>query len=213
MAGLEELYSHIPTANIASQLGADQGEVENAIHSLVPVLLTGMHQNAQDPEHASRLESAAGDHARLAESGAEVDENAGHQAVSSLFGGNNTDHVASALAGGGLGNSVLLKRLLPLVLPMVLAYVGKQITSRSGGVTNPQAAGAGGGTAEAAQGGEAAAAGAAHGGGGLGDVLGNILGGGAGANTSLGGILGSVLGNQKGGGLGEILGGLLGGKR
>jgi len=215
MAGLEELYSHIPTADIASQLGADQGEVENAIHSLVPVLLTGMHQNAQDPEHASRLESAAGDHARLAESGAEVDENAGHDAVSSLFGGNNTDHVASALAGGGLGNSLLLKRLLPLVLPMVLAYVGKQITSRGvgGAMPHPQAAGAGGGAAEAAQGGEAAAAGAAHGGGGLGDILGNILGGGAGANASPGGILGNVLGSQKGGGLGEILGGLLGGKR
>jgi len=208
MAGLEELYSQIPTANIASQLGADQGEVENAIHSLVPVLLTGMHHNAQDPEHASRLVSAAGDHAQLAESGAEVNENDGHQAVSALFGGNDTNQVASALAGGGLANSALLKRLLPLVLPMVLAYVGKQLTSRGGAMPNPQAAGAGG-AAEAAQGGEAGAA--AHGGG-LGDVLGNILGGGAGANQSLGGILGSVLGGGKAGGLGEILGGLLGGK-
>lgn len=213
MAGLDELYSLIPTADIASKLGADRGEVDNAIHSLVPVLLTGLHQNAQDPEHASRLESAADDQARLADSGAQADENDGHQAVSALFGGNDTDQVASALAGGGLANSALLKRLLPVVLPMVLAYIGKQLTARAGGAApQPQAAGAGG-AAEAAQGGEAAAA---RGSGGLGDVLGNILGGGAGGDKSLGGILGSVLGGGsagKGGVLGEILGGLLGGKR
>lgn len=63
MAGLDDLYSQIPTSEIANKLGADQGEVDNAIRTLVPVLLGGLHQNAQDPENADKIESAASDHA------------------------------------------------------------------------------------------------------------------------------------------------------
>jgi hypothetical protein len=197
MAGLDDLYAQIPTSEIADKLGADQGEVDNAIHTLVPVLLSGLQQNSQDPEHASKIESAANSHAAsgLLDAGGGVDqvnEGDGHQAVAALFGGNDTDQVAAALAGGGAGNSDLLKQLLPVLVPIVLAYIGKQLTG--GGA--PQTT--------AAQKQEAS-------GGGLGDILGSILGGGS-NDKSLGGILGSVLGN-KGGGLGDILGGLLGGKK
>jgi len=195
MAGLDDLYAQIPTSEIANKLGADQGEVDSAIHTLVPVLLGGLQQNSQDPEHASRIESAANSHAAsgLLDAGGGVDqvnEDDGHKAVATLFGGNDTDQVAAALAGGGAGNGALLKQLLPVLLPIVLAYIGKQLS---------------GGGAPAAPQKEAAS------GGGLGEVLGDILGGGS-ADKSLGGILGSVLGS-KGGGLGGILGGLLGGKK
>ena len=191
MAGLDNLYAQIPTSEIASKLGADEGEVDSAIHTLVPVLLSGLQHNSEDPEHASKIESAASTQAAsgLLDAGGgvdKVDESDGHQAIASLFGGNDTDQVAAALAKGGVGDSDLLKRLLPVVLPMVLAYIGKQLT--------------GGGAADAKK--EAS-------GGGLGDVLGSILGGGA--DKSLGGILGSVLSGK--GGLGDILGGLLGGKK
>jgi hypothetical protein len=193
MAGLDDLYAQIPTSEIADKLGADKGDVDNAIHTLVPVLLGGLQHNSQDPEHASKIESAANSQAArgLLDAGGgveQVDESDGHQAVASLFGGNDTDQVAAALAKGGAGSSDLLKRLLPVVLPIVLAYIGKQL---SGGA--------------AAQQKEAASGGA------LGEILGSILGGGS-ADKSLGGILGSVLGN-KGGALGDILGGLLGGKK
>jgi hypothetical protein len=197
MAGLDDLYAQIPTADIASKIGADEGEVKNAIHTLVPVLLGGLQHNSEDPEHASKIESAASSHAArgLLDAGGgvdQVDESDGHQAVASLFGGKDTDEVATALAGGGAGNRDLIKQLLPVVLPIVLAYVGKQLTS-------------GGGTQPTAQKKEEAS------GGGLGEVLGSILAGSSG-DKSLGGILGSVLGS-KSGGLGEILGGLLGGKK
>jgi hypothetical protein len=198
MAGLDDLYSQIPTSEIANKLGADKGDVDNAIHTLVPVLLGGLQHNSQDPEHASKIESAANSQAArgLLDAGGgveQVDENAGHQAVATLFGGNDTDQVAAALAKGGVGNSDLLKRLLPVVLPIVLAYIGKQLTSDGGAQTTTaqQKEEASGGT--------------------LGEVLGSILGGGSG-DKSLGGILGSVLGG-KGGALGDILGGLLGGKK
>ena len=194
MAGLDDLYAQIPTSDIANKLGADEGEVASAIHTLVPVLLGGLQHNSEDPEHASKIESAASSHAAsgLLDAGGgvdKVDESDGHQAVASLFGGNDTDQVAAALAQGGVGNSQLIKQLLPVVLPIVLAYIGKQLTS-GGAAATPQKQEASGG--------------------GLGDVLGSILGGGG--DKSLGGILGSVLGS-KSGGLGDILGGLLGGKK
>jgi hypothetical protein len=197
MAGLDDLYAQIPTSEIASRLGADQGEVDSALHTLVPVLLSGIQHNSQDPEHASKIESAASSNAArgLLDAGGgvdQVDESDGHQAVAALFGGNNTDQVAAALAQGGAGNSDLLKRLLPVVLPIVLAYIGKQLSPGGRQTTTAQ-------SREEASGG------------GLGDILGSILGGASG-DKSLGGILGSVLGS-KGGGLGDILGGLLSGKK
>lgn len=195
MAGLDDLYAQIPTSDIASKLGAEQGEVDKAVHTLVPVLLSGLQHNSQDPEHASKIEDAASGHAArgLLDAGGgvdHVDEQDGHQAVATLFGGKDTTEVATALAGGGAGNSELLKQLLPIVLPIVLAYIGKQLNSGAPAeAPTPQQRSSGGG---------------------LGDILGSILGGGN--DKSLGGILGSVLGN-KGGGLGDILGGLLGGKK
>jgi hypothetical protein len=194
MAGLDDLYAQIPTSEIANKLGADKDDVDNAIQTLVPVLLGGLQHNSQDPEHASKIESAASSQAArgLLDAGGgveQVDESYGHQAVATLFGGNDTDQVAAALAKGGAGNSDLLKRLLPVVLPIVLAYVGKQL-SPSGAAPQQKEASAGGG---------------------LGEVLGSILGAGSG-DKALGSVLGSVLGG-KGGALGDILGGLLGGKK
>lgn len=195
MAGLDDLYTQIPTSEIANKLGADEGDVENAVHTLVPLLLGGLQQNSQDPEHASRIESIATSHAArglLDAGGGDGDDSDGHQAVETLFGGNDADQVAAALADRGAGNRDLLSKLLPAVLPIVLAYIGKELGSGSGGGV-PRSK-------------EAAASG-----GGLGEVLGSILAGGSG-DKSVGGILGTVLGG-KGGALGDLLGGLLGGKK
>jgi hypothetical protein len=204
MAGLDELFNEIPTQQIASKLGADEGEVNNAIQTLVPLLLGGLQQNAQDPSHASNIENAASSHAAsgLLDGGVSVDavdEADGSKAISKIFGGNDTGQVAAALSGGGAGNGDLIKKLLPILAPIVLAYIGKQLTKGSA-PAEPQAQSTGGG--------------------GLGDILGSILsgagggGGGGGNNNPLGSILGSVLGGgQGGGGLGDILGGLLGGKK
>ena len=198
MAGLDELFNQIPTQQIASTLGVDEGEVNSAIKTLIPVMVGGLQQNAQDPDAATNIASAANTHAAsgLLDGGVsveQVDEADGSKAISKIFGGNDSGQVASALAGGGAGNSDLIKRLLPMLAPIVLAYIGKQL---SGGQAQPQAQSGGGG--------------------GLGDVLGSILGGatgGGGGNNPLGSILGSVLGGSQGGPLGDILGGLLGGKK
>jgi hypothetical protein len=206
MAGLDDLFAEIPVQQIASTLGADEGEVTNAIHTLVPALVGGLQHNvASDDIDSSKLESAVNTQAAsgLLDGGVnvdQVDQHAGNNIVANIFGGNDTNQVASALAGGGAGNSALLKQLLPILAPIVLAYIGKQLTKGGAPAAQPQAQAAGGG--------------------GLGDVLGSILGGagGGGGNNPLGSILGSVLGGAggqggAGGALGEILGGLLGGKK
>jgi hypothetical protein len=206
MAGLDELFAQIPVSEIASKIGADEGEVNNAIRTLVPALVGGVAENVQanqidssDLETAVAQEGASG----LLDGGVSVDavdEKQGDQYVAKIFGGNDSNAVASALAGQGAGGGDLIKKLLPILAPIVLAYIGKQLTKSS-----------------APAGGEAQAQQAPAGGGGLGDVLGSILGGagGGGGNNPLGSILGSVLGG--GGGqsnpIGEILGGLLGGKK
>jgi hypothetical protein len=201
MAGLEDLYNQIPVADIAAKLGADQGEVNQAIQTLVPTLLGSIQHNVQaDDIDSSKLESAIQEEGAsgLIDGGVNVDDvdaGQGEQMISRIFGGNDTNQVASALAGTGAGGGDLIKRLLPILAPIVLAYIGKQFAQNN-------AAPAGQGQAS---------------GGGLGDVLGSILGGasggGGGGNNPLGSILGSVLGGQQGGAIGSILGGLLGGKK
>lgn len=193
MAGLDDLFAQIPTNDIARRLGVDEGEVNNAVQLLVPVLVGGLHQNAQDPDRANNIESAATDHAArglldTSVSVEQVDEVEGQQAIAKIFGGNDTSQLAAALSGSGAGDSDLLQKLLPILAPIVLAYIGKQMAQKGG--------------SESAR--EQASGGA------LNDVLGSILGGMSGrGNKSLGSVLGNVLGTKAG----EILGGLFGGKK
>ncbi len=76
MSGLEDLLSQIPTSDIASKIGVDESEVNKAVQLLVPVLVGGLHDNAQDPDHASKIESAADSHAAsgLLDGGVNVDQ-------------------------------------------------------------------------------------------------------------------------------------------
>jgi hypothetical protein len=197
MAGLDDLYNQIPVADIAGRLGADQGEVSAAVRALVPTLVGSLQHNASDDATAGQIQSAAQQHAAagLLDGGVrvdDVDQADGDKIVAKIFGGNNSSDVsgqlASALAPAGAGRSDLIQKLLPILAPIVLAYIGKQFS---------------GGSSSSA--------------GGIGDILGSILGGGRApggqADNPLGGILGEVLGGGKGGGFGDLLGGLLGGKR
>ena len=76
MAGLDELIAQIPVADIASKIGADQGEVNNAIKTLVPALVGGLAENVQSREiDSSKLESAVAEQGAsgLLDGGVDVD--------------------------------------------------------------------------------------------------------------------------------------------
>jgi|GEM_PF-2413994 len=149
MAGLDDLISQIPIADIASKLGADQGEVASAVQQLVPALVGGLQVNVQDDNiDSSKLEEAVSSHAvsGLLDGGVnvnDVDENEGDQIVSRIFGGNDSASVASALAGGGAAGGGLVQKLLPILAPIVLAYIGKQFANKNAPAGGAQASGGG----------------------------------------------------------------------
>jgi hypothetical protein len=174
---------------IASKLGADEAEVNNAIHTLVPVFIGGMHQNAQNPEKASDIGSVDSSHAArgLLDTGVTVDQldkSDGQNAIATIFGGADSSQVASALSGAS-GNNELIQKFLPTLAPIALAYTGKQLSDKKC-PRQEQLSGRA-----------------------LAEVLGSILSGASGGkgNRSLGSILGDAVGSKAG----DILGGLIGG--
>lgn len=189
MTELGDILGQIPVDQIAGMLGTDRQTAQAAVEAAVPTLLAGMHSNAQAPDGAASLESALSQHQNgLIEGGvdvAQVDTADGEKIVSHVFGGQQ-DQVASQLAGtaqlGGVGGD-LMKKLLPILAPIVMSYLANKVL---GGRGQSSGAGGAGGSAQA-------------GGIDLGGILGGILGGAG----------GGAGGGQ--GGLGDLLGGLLGG--
>ncbi len=196
MASFDDLLSQIPLGQIAEKLGVDENTAATAVKAALPTLVGGLEANAQSPEGAASLTNALQDHGTLLDGGVNVDQvdtADGAKIVSNIF-GSNENQVVNTL-GGGLASSDLVKQLLPILAPIVLAYIAKQMGV--GGAAAPAPA-----PAPAPQGG----------GGALGDLLGGLLRGAAGGNSGgLGSVLGGVLGGNAGGAIGDILGGLLGG--
>jgi hypothetical protein len=198
MSAVDELLAQIPISQIAARLGVDEATAETAVRSAVPTLLGGLEANAQDSGGAASLESALAQHqgSSLLEGGVDIDQvdaADGEKIVGHVF-GDNTDQVVSTLGGiGGAGGSSLMSKLLPMLAPLVLTFVAKQL----GGGAQGQATSASGG--------------------GIGDLLGSLLGGkSAGAGGGIGDLLGGLLGGGGtggSGGIGDLLGGLLGSGR
>ncbi|HKE73637.1 MAG TPA: DUF937 domain-containing protein [Acidimicrobiales bacterium] len=113
-----------------------------------------MSGHAQDPQGAASLEAAvAGHDPGLIEGGVDlgrVDTADGAKIVHNVL-GDNEDQVVKTLGGGGL-DAGILQKALPMLAPLVMAFLARSFTGGGQG---------GGG-----------------GGGGLGDVLGGLLGGG-----------------------------------
>lgn len=213
MAQLDDILAQIPIDQIAGKLGVDAATASAAVRQALPTLLSGMQANAQDPAGAASLARAlTGRDTSLIEGGVNVDDvdtDDGDKIVGNVF-GQNKGQVISALGGvsGGAGGSGLIAKVMPMIAPIVMAYLAKKFMGGAGG----GAAGGGlggllGGLLGGAMGGGGSPGrgnqGGGLGGGGLGDLLGGVLGG------ALGG--GSKAGGNQGGGLGDLLGGLLGG--
>ncbi|MGL4304905.1 MAG: DUF937 domain-containing protein [Mycobacteriaceae bacterium] len=192
MSAIDEILNQLPVDQIADRLGVDASTAESAVRQALPALLGGLQANAQDEAGAASLASALQNHdGSLLDGGVDVDQvdtADGEKIVTNVF-GDNTNQVISALGGaGGSDNSGLVAKLLPILAPIVLAYISKKFTQQGSATES------------------------ASSGGGLGDLLGGLLGGQS-SGGGLGGLLGSVLSGSGGssGGLGDLLGGLLGG--
>jgi hypothetical protein len=198
MSAVDDILAQVPLGDLAARLGVDESTAEQAARQALPALLGGIQANAADPGGAASFAAAVRQHdSGLIDGGvnlAEVDEADGQKIVGHVF-GEQQDKVVNQLGGigplggapagggaeiqgalGGANGSAIIQKLLPLLAPIVMAYLAKKL---------------GGG----------AAAAPATGGGGLGDLLGGILGGGgAQGGGVLGGGLGDLLGGLLGGG-------------
>jgi len=237
MSQIQELKARLPIAQIARQAGVDRADAERALDAVLPALLGGMRANAEDPRGAASLEAALAQHhgaldARLGDGDDldGVDTADGERIVQHVF-GPQTDQVVSALGGAGGGAlGDVVRRILPIVAPIVLAWLAERLFSRGGASAqapggaasrdqapqrsgaNPFANGDGGAgrgslptPSSAGRRQEQHRQEPSSSGGGLGDLLGGILGGGRGGAGGTGGGGGDVLG--------DLLGGLLGGGR
>src|ERR1700709_96242 len=131
MSAVDDIMQQIPIAQLASQLGTDEQTTSAAVQQAIPALLSGLHANAQDPAGAASLEGALGQHsAGLVDGGvdlAQVDPGEGQKIVGNIFGGQ-ADGVAQTLGGalGGGNQSDLVRRLLPILAPIVMSYLAKR---------------------------------------------------------------------------------------
>jgi hypothetical protein len=197
VSAVDDILADIPMDQLAAQLGVDQTTAEQMTRQAIPALLGGMQANAEDPAGARSLAGALGQHpSDLIDGGVDlnqVDADDGEKIVGNIF-GPNQDQVAQTL-GGGLGGGQtgdLIKKLLPILAPIVLAYLSKRFLgqSQSSGGQNPLdsilSGGAGGSSNP------------------LNDMLNSMLGG---------GTAGGASGQPPGGSILDMLGGLLGAGR
>ncbi len=210
---LDQLMDAIPTDQLAQAVGEDEATTRAAVQAALPALLGGLSANANSPAGAQSLLDALGQHQDGLADDVRVDAldaADGEKIVGHVFGGN-TDAVVNQLGGlGGAQTGALVRKLLPLLAPIVLSWLAKRV----GGAMGGQGAPAGGSPTTSQPGGplgqgrpeQQAPTSAAQGGGVdpteiLQDVLGGALGGVTGRQSSSGGgILGDVLGSILGGG-------------
>jgi hypothetical protein len=220
MSAVDDILGAMPADQISQQVGASPDEVRTAAAAVLPALLGGLQANAGDPSGAGSILQALGQHDDdLLTGGADlsaIDEQDGTAIAGHIF-GDQEDEVVNRLGGlpavGGSGaGGALVRKLLPILAPMVLSWLANRVLKGGGG-------GPGGGTA----GGQAESAPSLPGGGGgsapgslddmLRDVLGSATGGSSAtpSGSSSGG--GSAAGFDPGSIIGDVLGGILGGGR
>jgi hypothetical protein len=172
MTTIDELVGQIPIDQVARRLGVSQDEAEQLTRQALPALVGGMEANAKDPGGASSLAKAVGQHdTGLLDGGVDLDQvdtDDGQKIVRHVF-GDRSDQVVSKLSGDG--KNALVAKLLPMLAPIVMAYLAKRLTGGKGG-----------------------AAGKDEDGGGIGDLLGGLLGGNSGG---IGDLLGGLLGGGR----------------
>ncbi len=216
MSEIDQILSQVPMDQVAAALGVDQSQAKEATRTAIPALLGGMQANAQDADGAASLVSALQNHSDTALSGNldAIDTRDGQKIVDNIFGGQTSDVVAR-LGGTGQASSGIIQKLLPILAPIVMAYLAKKLTGSGGlgglGATGTSNAmqdpmgGLGGGLGSILGSLGGGSAGGAQGG--LGDLLGQVLGGAGGAQTQPG----TPSGQAGQGGMGDLLGGVLGG--
>ena len=196
MTALDDIKSGIDLDQVAGLLGTDRDTADGAVDDALSSLLGAMGDNVGSDEDAFGLARAAlADHSNDLWAGDSVDLEAvdagdGDAILSHVYSPDQIQALSSSPSGG------LVRKLLPILAPIVMAYLARRLQGSLGGRSG----------------------GSAGGGDLLGSILGQVLGGATGGSRSSGGgddVLGSILGQVLGGGSqqssqgGDVLGSIL----
>lgn len=141
MTDLSGLIDMIPIGDIAQKLGVDRSVAEAAVEVAVPAIVGGMAANAKDDDGAASLQKALGHHkGKAPKKLADIDESDGEKIVANVFGAKKDD-VARAAAtkaaskAEGFDIGPIVQQVLPIIAPIVLAWVANQFL---GGSAKPE---------------------------------------------------------------------------
>ena len=185
MSDFDGLLDLIPVGDIAKQLGVSEDVAEAAVKQAIPAIIGGMAANAKDAGGAKSLEKALSKHATSSSgkkvSVKEIDTADGEKIVNNVFGSKKNDVVA-AVADTSKGDVTkeLIAKLLPIIAPIVIAFVAQQFLGQKAETPAPKA--------EEKE--------TTSSSGGIGDLLGGLLGSSQGQEI-IGGVLGGLLGGGK----------------
>lgn len=179
----DEILSRIPIDELAAQLGTDPDTALDAARKALPALLGGLSSNVSGGGGEALGTALVRDHdgslLDRSDSLAAVDTADGQKIVGHIF-GDQQGRVVETLGATSGADSSIFSKLLPMLAPLVMAWLAKRVGGALGG------------------GGAAAQDAPKSGGGGLGDLLGGLAGGGAagGSGGGLGDLLGDLLGGE-----------------
>jgi len=180
MSDLDGLLELIPVGDIAKQFGISERVAEGAVKQILPTLVSGMAANAKDDAGAKSLEKALTKHTG-ALSGkktvSEIDTEDGEKIVSNVFGTKKNEVVKAVASKSGEADESLIAKILPIVAPIVLAWVASQFFNKKEETSSSK-------STEAASGG------------GIGDIIGGLVSSKEGQDM-IGGLLGGLLGGGK----------------
>ena len=176
---VDEILAQIPADDLAAQLGTDPDTAMDAARKALPALLSGLSNEAStgggDALGTAVLQDHNGSLLDQANPLATVDTADGQKILGHVF-GDRQDQVVQTLGASSKADSSIFSKLLPMLAPLVMAWLSKRMGGALGGATQTDATEGGGG--------------------GLGGLLGGLLGGGS---DSSGGGLGDLLGGLLGG--------------
>ena len=134
MTSFDELLSQVPVLRIAERLGLAPDTASTTVHATLPTLLGGLQSIALRPEGAATLREALADHAGIAPdtNGVEldtIDTDKGAEAVDTIFGADKPTVITALGENPETADSAAIARLLPLLAPIALAYVARQLNN------------------------------------------------------------------------------------
>jgi len=134
MSAIEDILKQIPISQLAGQVGASESDTKTAVTHAITSLLGGMSANAADGGEAA-LTAAVQDHAANPTTDiANVDTSDGAKIVQNVLGANPKAAAAAVSTKTGT-NADLLAKVMPILAPIVMTYLGSKLTGGSAGKT------------------------------------------------------------------------------